>query len=213
MNKTCTKCGETKALELFPAAKRAKDGRDTRCKACACVATKAYVAANQEKVRLASLQRYQETREEQVKRSVAWQRANPERSRARRTNWRNANLEQARSQERAYELANRELLLAKKRIWAKANKAKYAAYATKRRAYKINAKALWADPIAILSIYEKCAELSRTTGVPHEVDHIVPLISNEVCGLHVEHNLQILTAYENRSKSNKLEQMANKTRG
>src|SRR5687767_6421420 len=32
--KTCTKCGETKALEEFPPRKRSKDGRDGWCRAC-----------------------------------------------------------------------------------------------------------------------------------------------------------------------------------
>lgn len=40
------------------------------------------------------------------------------------------------------------------------------------------------------------------TGVPHQVDHIVPLNSKHVCGLHSEHNFQVLTASANSSKRN-----------
>jgi 5-methylcytosine-specific restriction endonuclease McrA len=40
--------------------------------------------------------------------------------------------------------------------------------------------------------------------VKHEVDHIVPLKSPLVCGLHVEHNLQVIPATQNRRKHNRV---------
>lgn len=58
------------------------------------------------------------------------------------------------------------------------------------------------DP-EIKLIYEECRALSRGKGLFH-VDHIVPLQHPRVCGLHVPWNLQILTASDNCSKSNKL---------
>lgn len=61
----------------------------------------------------------------------------------------------------------------------------------------------WADEKAIKSIYEKCDKLTRNTGIKHEVDHIYPLQSKYMCGLHVETNLQILTKEENRAKGNR----------
>ena len=56
----------------------------------------------------------------------------------------------------------------------------------------------------IALIYTQARELTKRTGVKHVVDHIIPLRSNEVCGLHVPWNLQILTHIENSSKGNKL---------
>ena len=36
----------------------------------------------------------------------------------------------------------------------------------------------------------------------HEVDHIIPLRGELASGLHVESNLQVITADENRKKNN-----------
>lgn len=53
----------------------------------------------------------------------------------------------------------------------------------------------------ISEIYKKAKKLSESTGVPHHVDHIVPLSRG---GEHHPSNLQILTATENLRKGTKL---------
>ena len=54
------------------------------------------------------------------------------------------------------------------------------------------------------ALYQAAIHLSKTTGEKYVVDHIIPLRSDVVCGLHVPWNLRVITQDENLKKSNKL---------
>ncbi len=75
-------------------------------------------------------------------------------------------------------------------------KAKMNAKTNKRRAAKLNAIVAWTNLERIKEIYKNCPK-------GFHVDHIIPLINDKVCGLHVENNLRIIPAKENISKGNK----------
>jgi 5-methylcytosine-specific restriction endonuclease McrA len=56
----------------------------------------------------------------------------------------------------------------------------------------------------IRALYQIAITMTKTTGERYVVDHIVPLRSDVVCGLHVPWNLRVITQEENLQKSNKL---------
>lgn len=62
----------------------------------------------------------------------------------------------------------------------------------------------WADRQTILAIYKECRRITKETGIPHHVDHYMPLKGETVSGLHVEQNLRIIPAVENMKKRNKI---------
>jgi 5-methylcytosine-specific restriction endonuclease McrA len=66
-----------------------------------------------------------------------------------------------------------------------------------RRAAKLQATVSWADKELIKDMYLEAEYFQM------EVDHIVPLQGKNVSGLHWEGNLQLLSAKDNRIKSNK----------
>ncbi|CDS48916.1 Phage protein [Polaromonas sp. CG9_12] len=75
--------------------------------------------------------------------------------------------------------------------------------AARRKRVKQQATPAWANLQKILDIYQACQEISKTTGILHHVDHIVPLTSQYVSGLHNEFNLQVIPAIDNLKKQNK----------
>lgn len=80
--------------------------------------------------------------------------------------------------------------------YIKTHRNEYNARHAHRRANKLKATPSWANKSLIKEIYN-----NRPEGC--HVDHIYPLVSDWVCGLHVETNLQYLTAEENIRKGNR----------
>lgn len=102
-----------------------------------------------------------------------------------------------------------QMRLAQKNHWAtKLSRHERTAIQAARNAQKNQATPRWLsddDRRLIIEIYSRSSIVTASTGIKHEVDHIVPIRSSVVCGLHVPWNLRILPATENRKKSNKFE--------
>jgi hypothetical protein len=75
--------------------------------------------------------------------------------------------------------------------------------AANRRAKRKQATPTWANHYVINLLYASM-EYFRKEGLDVHVDHIVPLVSDVVCGLHCHFNLRLMYADLNHQKSNKL---------
>lgn len=82
------------------------------------------------------------------------------------------------------------------RAWREKNQERARAYVNYRRRKLRQATPEWADTTKIKLIYIKAQHLKLT------VDHIIPITHTQVCGLHVDYNLQLLSARDNFIKNN-----------
>lgn len=83
------------------------------------------------------------------------------------------------------------------------NKGQHNARTANRRAAKLRATPHWYEKSLIDQLYVQARHLTESTKIGYQVDHIIPLHGELVCGLHCLDNLQIIIASENKSKSNK----------
>jgi hypothetical protein len=130
-----------------------------------------------------------------------YQRADPKRHVARVAAWQKKNPDMVSDLRRIAYAKNGDRLREKGREYYRNNRGKFFARVKSRVAKIKRATPPWADRGAIEKIYERCVAMTESTGVVHHVDHIIPLCGDNVCGLHVESNLRVITAHENMRKS------------
>lgn len=143
-------------------------------------------------------------------------------------NWYQNNADEQREKGKEYHYKNyeknKERIIKTANEWQNKNKDRYReiakkcyeknklnkfAYQALARAARRNAVPKWIDEELkkkIQDFYIEARLKTRDSGIKYEVDHIVPLVNNEVCGLHVPCNLRVVTQYENRSKQNKFKE-------
>ena len=129
--------------------------------------------------------------------------ANKEHRAATNREWRARNKGRIYAQQKAWREANAEHVAAKLREWTDENPHRWREYTAARKALQLQATPKWADKGAMLEFYEEASFLTEVVGGEWHVDHIVPLQSKLVCGLHNQFNLQVLPAKENQSKNNR----------
>ena len=233
MNKTCKTCGVEKPVTEFHKVKSASGARPSRggmgvasrCKCCMAELRKPGINAEREALRIRAERGlkiccackqekpFSEFHTSKAERdghcfkciscandaSDAWRMENPDAN----AEWCAKNKKYNSDRFKIWRENNKEYVAERIAKWARENPQKVNALIAKRTAAKLQATPVWADQSAIERIYAEAARITKETGVRHEVDHIVPLQSDIVCGLHWEGNLQVLTKAENISKLNR----------
>ncbi len=126
------------------------------------------------------------------KKAKLWRESNPEKLKKSIANWRSLNPEATKKAAKKYNQSHPEFKRASN---------------SKRRAAKIGATPKWVNKDQTKEMklmHKKALELEKLDDIKRHVDHIVPLQSDIVCGLHVPWNLQIMLASDNCKKGNKL---------
>lgn len=132
------------------------------------------------------------------------------------------NVEKKKLRDVLYAQRNKEKLYSKRRAWLLSNPGKSSLYAkqnrqtrpgeknadtARRRASKISRTPTWLtidDLWLIRQAYSLAKQRSKLFGFAWHVDHVVPLNGQNVSGLHVPWNLQVIPAAVNIAKSNKV---------
>jgi hypothetical protein len=194
MHKICCTCKGLKLFSEFAKSKNKRDGYSSQCKTC----VKSYYQANKEKF---------------ASRMVEYQKANKEQKAVYNAKYREDNKEKIAEYlsyyGTEYRQANKDKIAIRMSEYRQTNKDKINTKTAKRRAIKLQALPKWLTKEELEQIKElyTCAQMFKLyTGQEYHVDHIVPLQGENVCGLHVPWNLQILPAKENMIKSNKLQE-------
>ena len=195
---SCRVCHEEKPLSAFGVNRHIKSGINSMCKECGNKATAEWRVRTHvpKPPRISTKQSVEAFKAKQKE----WRERNKESIAKRVREWQQANMEKGRAKTARYRERNPQ-------AWAEhyaKNVSLYTERAERRRRAIRGAAPEWRNQFFILEAYRLARARSRATGIKWEVDHIVPLKSPIVCGLHVEHNLQVIPAVLNRSKGNKV---------
>jgi hypothetical protein len=159
-----------------------------QCKGCLSTKQKERYERNKEAILAVTAKWKESNRERHIATSARWNKENRERRRAITARYRERNREELRRLSAEYFRKNRADYKARKLAWLERTR---------------HAKPAWANDFFISEIYDLASARTKSLGVVHHVDHIVPLKSKLVCGLHVEANLRVIPGSENIRKNNR----------
>lgn len=161
---------------------------------------------NKDRHKATMARNYQEKKEDYLERARHQRETeDPEKIKSWKRKWRRS--EKGKEQSRNWIAANKDKHAEYTKDWKSRNVGKVREHTRTRQAAILQRTPPWLTEDQrkqIQSIYEEAHSLEQQDGIKRHVDHIVPLQGEEVSGLHVPWNLQILTESENCSKWNRV---------
>lgn len=188
-DKTCSDCCTLKPWTEFPRDKKSSDGLQNICKEC-----------------------------RNSRKRKAWH-LNKEENHKKRDEYKIKNRDKVLRWKRESYYRNRDEILVKQKAYIEKNYDKRVEYSkhhyrdnkhiyianARKREGRLNEGINNEFNDRMKEIYFVSEALSKESEIKYNVDHIVPLTHNDVCGLHVPWNLQLLTKDENQIKKNKFD--------
>lgn len=117
--------------------------------------------------------------------------------------WRERNPEKAKQVAKEYARRAPDKALARARRRLEKNRDEVYAYNSTKRSKMKQATPVWAELFFIEEAYRLARLRTKTTGIRWSVDHIVPIQSAVVCGLHCHTNIRVIPVSLNASKGNR----------
>ena len=206
LTRVCKICNTEKPIDDFNLRKQKgrKVSHRSECKVCISKYKKSYYTKNKSDI---------------IKKQKEYTEKNKKKILENKAKYRSRNRQKCRDLVKKHYNENREDYIKRATEWNKNNKKRRsnickrsskrnphtsAANLAKRRFSKKQATPRWSETDKIKIVYKKARELSLLLGVDMQVDHVIPLQSDNVCGLHVWANLQILEKRIHVEKSNKV---------
>ena len=161
---------------------------------------KGFRGVNKERLTEKSKEYYEANKDSIAEKKKKYVEVNRERISEQRRVFRESNKDRLVLVKKGYYQKNKEHLTIYRRRWREENKAWHAPYCRQkcaaRRAGKAQRTPIWADHNAIAFFYDCCPKGCH-------IDHVIPLHGKDISGLHVETNLQWLSAEQNHSKGHR----------
>lgn len=214
MEKITRSEAKAKSLKRYFTGKPCKHGHVTdrfvssgACLDCATPRRQKWQEENKEKVAARKSVWYSKNRIKAIANSEKWRKNNmayfAEKSRA----YRKKNLEKEKARQAKWLAENPEKMKAINADWYARNPDKANRRTSLRRARKLKATVGWDSELtqfATMEAFQLALSRSQSTGFCWHVDHMLPLKSTKVCGLHVWSNFQVIPEWMNLRKNNRL---------